>query len=122
MASVADIGVFPEFRKTLLLRWRPSGDDAATLATVDNYGKVWFGSAWSSVNKLGHATAADAYEAAMANMVGGSVKHYATATPPEVLGPDGKAVDLPSLLAVQEQWRVIMSGFMAAVAEGAERG
>ena len=115
--SLSALGVYAEFKKTMLLRWRPAGDEAATLAMVDNYGKLWFGSSWSSLNKLGHATAGEAYLGAVAALIGGSVKHYATSTPPEVLGPGGKAVDLSALLDVQDQWRAIVASLMAAVGD-----
>lgn len=93
-----EVGLSAEFRKTLFLRAQLAGGETLTAASIDNYGGVWFGSAWGSANRLGQADAAERYQQTMADLVGGQVKIYPTATPPEVLDAKGKGIKLEQLI------------------------
>jgi hypothetical protein len=59
-------------------------------------------------NRLGHAGAGDQYLASVADIVNGSIKQYEKNWP-EVLGPDGHAVDATDLLAASGQWKAAIA-------------
>lgn len=117
LRRLADIGVEPEFRASLLLRRQLDSGDQLTVGQIDKTGKVWLCFAWASANKLGRAWAADQYQAAVAKLVGGSVRTYPDGkTYPEVFGPDGKAIDLSILLAAEANWLSAIATFIESCA------
>jgi hypothetical protein len=120
-ASLADLGVSVEFKKTMLLRLGLAGDEIVTLLMIDNFGKTWWSSAWASLNKMGLATIADGFQAAIASLAGGQVRHYQTSSPPEVLGSDGKSIDVSVLLDHQAALHSIFADLITAVTEAVEK-
>ena len=116
----AEIGLTAEFRKSLVLRAPLAGGEMLTGALIDNYGGVWFGSAWGSANRLGQAHAGERYLMAMAELVSGQVKTYPTATPPEVLDARGKGVKLEQLIPLADRWAALVTEFIRAVAAGVQ--
>lgn len=118
LAAFAELGFAAEFRKTVVLRAAMAGGDSVTCALIDNYGGVWFGSAWGAANRLGQAQAAEAYLRSAAELVGGQVKFYPTSTPPEVLDAKGKGIKLEQLLPLADRWMAFAADFLRAVAEG----
>jgi hypothetical protein len=65
---------------------------------------VWLTFAYRSAEQLGVTSAGDEYLDDVAAAVGGAVKRYEKCSP-EVLGHDGKAVDIQTLLKVAERWK-----------------
>ena len=120
LAAFAEIGFAAEFRKSVVLRSALAGGETITAALIDNFGGVWFGSAWGTANRLGQARAAEAYLQALAELVGGQVKYYPTSTPPEVLDARGRGIKLEQLLPLADRWMALAVDFVAAGAEGVQ--
>lgn len=102
--SLAELGIAPEFGKALTLRWAVSSDRRASAGYIDRSGRVWLTFAYRSAEQLGVTSAGDEYLDDVAAAVGGAVKRYEKCSP-EVLGHDGKAVDIQTLLKVAERWK-----------------
>ena len=112
--SVADLGITPEFRATLVLRWAASPDAEGRAGFVEKTGKVWLSSAAASARRLGRPAAGEIYLESIASAIGGSVRHYDT-SPPEVLGADGHGVDLTVLLDHADSWREALERLITAL-------
>ena len=52
----------------------------------------------------------------MAQAIGGSVRRYEKSLP-QVMGPNGRGVDVAQLLELQDQWKRAMANFISAVKE-----
>jgi hypothetical protein len=70
LARIADLGVIPEYRKSLIPRWDASADVNASPGYIDAYGKLWPSTGWNAANQLGNPAAGDRYLAALAAIVG----------------------------------------------------
>jgi hypothetical protein len=110
--SLADLGIAPEFMRSMLLRWRMSPDVVGTLGYIDVQGRASLGSGWHTASRLGKPEAGEAYLEAVANMVGGAVRRYEKNWP-EVVGRDGRYVEVATLLAVGPQWKDEMARLIA---------
>jgi hypothetical protein len=86
------------------LRWDASPDFDASLGYIDSSGKVSLSSGWNSANRLGDPAAGDRYLESVAALIGGSVKRYEKNWP-EVVGVNGRAVDVASLFAASSGWK-----------------
>lgn len=107
--SLQPLGVTPEFRKSLVLRWYPSPDVKASFGYIDSFGRVSVTDGWGyAMRRVGNPKAADRYLQAIADAIGGHVKRYDKADP-AVVDPAGRAPDLATLLQVQEAWRDAIS-------------
>jgi hypothetical protein len=108
LQEVAELGITPEFGKSLIFRWQASPNSKASPGYVDSSGKVWSTGAWDTANRLGDASAGERYLDAVAAAVGGKVKRYPNSSP-EVMGPDGKGVDAAALVDAGQQWKAAIS-------------
>lgn len=90
LADVSGIGVTPEFRRSLVLRWGASPEVSASPGYVETNGKVWLSSAWGTANKLGHPDAGKNYLKEIAEMVHGEVRRPEKNWP-DVTGPNCEA-------------------------------
>ena len=107
--GLLELGISPEFRKALVLRWQPSPDVVGSLGYIESTGKVWTADACSTAKRLNKAAAGDAYVQAIAHAVGGTVRHN------HVVGPDGHIVDAAELLAHGEAWKQAIAQFVSAL-------
>lgn len=111
LADVADLGVVPEYRKSLILRWDASPDVSASPGYIDTGGRVWLSSAWGTANKLGNPAAGERYLTSVAAIINGVVRRPEKNWP-DVVGADGHAVDAYDLLKAAEQreaWKAAIS-------------
>jgi hypothetical protein len=111
LADVADLGIVPEFRKSLILRWGASPDFSASPGYIDTSGRVWLSSGWNTANKLGNPAAGERYLASVAAIVHGEVKRYEKNWP-DVVGADGHGIDAYDLLKVVDRrnaWKAAIS-------------
>jgi hypothetical protein len=106
--GLLDIGISPEFRKALVLRWQPSADLVGSLGYIESTGKVWTGDACGTAKRLNKPAAGDEYLQAVARAVGGTVRHD------HVLGADGRIVDVAALLAHGDAWKQAITQFVSA--------
>jgi hypothetical protein len=74
--SLAEFGVTPEFRRTLVLRWRISPDVVGSLGYIEKNGPVWTGDGAGLARKLGAADAGEKYLSDIAKAIGGSLRRY----------------------------------------------
>ncbi len=100
---VSALGVVPEYRKTIVLRWHPSSDISGSAGYIESTGKVWLNDAWSTANRIGQPSVGEEYLAAVARLIGGSIRRY-EASPPSVVTAEGKTADLASLLENPDGW------------------
>jgi hypothetical protein len=107
--SLLELGISPEFRKALVLRWQRSPDVVGSLGYIESTGKVWTADACSTAKRLNKAAAGDDYVQAIARAVGGAVRHN------HVVGPKGHIVDAAELLANGEAWKQAIAQFVSAI-------
>lgn len=112
LISLEDLGITPEFRKSVNLRWRPSPDIVGTLGYIDVDGRAWLSGAWNTANRSGKPEAGDRYLQDVAEIVGGSVRRYEKNWP-DVVNAGGRAVDAGALLAIGERWKEAMARLIA---------
>lgn len=112
VVSLEGLGVIPDFRKALNLRWRPSPDESGTFGYIDVDGRVWLGGACGTAKRLGKPEAGEGYLRHVADAIGGSVRRHEKSWP-EVVGGTGRSVDAADLLAAAAQWKAAMSSLMA---------
>lgn len=110
--SLGAMGITGQFGKTLALTWTPEADVTLSAGYIDNYGRLWSSVAWTAANRAGVVSAAEKYQAGLVNLVGGQLRQYERSAP-EVLGANGKGVDLLFLLDHAEQWKALLGQFMA---------
>lgn len=109
--SVDELGITPEFKKSMNLRWRPSPDVTGTLGYIDVDGRAWLSGAWGTANRLGKPEVGDQYLQNVAAIVGGNVRHYEKNWP-DVVNAEGRTVDAGALLVAGEQWKEAMRKFI----------
>ena len=102
--SLAEIGISPEFRKTLVLRWRPSEDKTASAGYIESTGKVWLGDGYHSARNLGFPEAGDRYVDAIAQAIGGRVNRSDKGQV-TVLTADGRGPEVQLLTEHGHLWR-----------------
>ena len=74
LVSLSELGVEPVFRRSVVLRFRPSPDYDASAGYVDKTGAFHHVDAWIGADRLGRTAAGDAYLRALADAVGGTVR------------------------------------------------
>jgi hypothetical protein len=105
--GLVELGISPEFRKSLVLRWQPSPDVVGSLGYIEPTGKVWTADACGTAKRLNKPAAGNGYLQALARAVGGSTRHD------HVLGADGRIVDVAALLAHGDAWKQAISQFVS---------
>ena len=108
LGDVATVGVVPEFRRSLVLRWHASPEFDASTGFIDTGGSVSLGSGWSSAKRLGHPEAGETYLRTVADIVGGHVRKPEKNTP-DAVGPNGRQIDLADLLKMPEKWKAAIA-------------
>lgn len=116
--SLSGVGVTPEYRKSVVLRWQAGPDVNGSAGYIDTDGRGWFGDAWNTAVKLGNREAGDHYLEAVAGLVSGSVR-YSDKAAPRVIGQDGKSVDVETLLNRAPIWREAILDLANTFAQGA---
>ncbi|GBU16502.1 MAG: hypothetical protein COT28_21740 [Methylobacterium sp. CG08_land_8_20_14_0_20_71_15] len=114
--GLVELGVTPEFRRSVVLRWQAGPDITGSLGYVDIDGRGWFGDAWNTAVRLGQREAGDHYLQTLAGLIGGSVRRYDKSAP-RVLGPDGKVVDVDPLLDRAPAWQKAMTQLVTTLTE-----
>lgn len=109
--NIASLGIYPEFRKSLVLRWEAATDFILSPGYIETSGRVWLSNGWNSANRLGNIAAGDRYLERVASIVGGTVRRYEKNWP-DVIGPDGRAVDVRELLRHADAWREAIAALM----------
>jgi len=102
--SLSGVGIAPEFKRTLVLRWRPSEDRLASAGYIERSGAVWLGDGYHSAKNLGFPDAGDGYVNAIAEALGGKVNRSERGSV-TVLGPDGRVADVEALVAIGDVWK-----------------
>ena len=108
LAEVSNLGIVPEFRKSLVLRWNASPDFDASPGFIDTGGLVWLSSGWGSAKRLGRPQAGENYLSSVASIVGGHVRRPEKNWP-DVTGPNSRRVELSELLKTPQKWKAAMA-------------
>jgi hypothetical protein len=108
LADVSALGVVPEFRKSLVLRWNASPDFDASPGYIGGDGFVWLSNGWNSAKRLGRPQAGENYLRSVASIVGGHVRRPEKNWP-DVTGPNGRQVELSELLKKPEKWKAAIA-------------
>ena len=108
LADVSALGVVPEFRKSLVLRWNASPDFDASPGYIGSDGFVWLSNGWNSAKRLGRPQAGEDYLRSVASIVGGHVRRPEKNWP-DVTGPNGRQVELSELLKTPEKWKAAIA-------------
>ncbi|TXN72840.1 hypothetical protein [Methylobacterium sp. WL6] len=115
MDGLSEIGVIPEYRRSVVLRWQAGPDTVGSLGYIDTDGRGSFGDAWNTAVKLGRADVGDRYLDQLASLASGSVRRSDKSVP-RVLGADGKTVDVVQLLHQPLAWHEAISLFVRSLA------
>lgn len=116
--TAARIGLSLEVGRTIRLSLPLGPDRSATAGYIESNGKLWVQGAWSAAQRLGRPDAGEAYLASLARLIGGTIRRYEKVAP-EVIGPDGRGIDIATLLAVQDRWEGTILAFREALSSGA---
>ena len=108
LTDVSALGVVPEFRKSLVLRWNASPDFDASPGYIGTDGFVWLSNGWNSAKRLGRPQAGENYLRSVASIVGGHVRRPEKNWP-DVTGPNGRQVELSELLKTPEKWKAAIA-------------
>lgn len=104
LADVTSLGITPEFRKSVVLRFTPSPDVTASGGYIETTGRVWLGDAYNAAARAGAPDAGSRYLDAVASAISGSVKLYER-SPPQVIDSTGQVADVARLLNAASAWK-----------------
>ena len=119
LSSLEDIGISPEFQRSVILRWVLSPDLQGSVGYVDSYGAAWVSDGYYSAKKFGNEAAGRAYVEEVAAAIGGSVRW-----PTEgnfylaVRGKSGKTARVDELLDQSAAWRAAIVRLVSAYRDG----
>jgi len=102
--SVADLVITTDFPASLVLRWLASPEVEGRAGFVEKTGRTYFQSGAATAKRAGRPEVGERYLQSIADAVGGSIRRYERA-PPEVVGADGRAIDLTVILDHAQAWR-----------------
>jgi hypothetical protein len=108
LVDVSDLGVVPEFRKSLVLRWDASPDFDASPGYIGTDGYVWLGNGWNSAKRLGRPEAGENYLKTVADIVGGHIRRPEKNWP-DVTARNGRQVEVAELLKTPERWKAAIA-------------
>jgi hypothetical protein len=115
LIGLTDIGIVPEFRKSVVLRFVPTADVAGSAGFIEPTGKVWFNDVTAAAVRLGRPEFAERYLAAVASIVGGQVRRYEKSAP-AVLDGQGRSIDAKLLLKQAVQWKEAIANLVTELA------
>lgn len=115
LASAAETWLAPDIGRTVRLNLPLGPDQAATAGYIEGNGKIWVQGAWAAARRLGKPEAGEDYLAAVAAIIGGSIRRYEKVAP-EVIGADGRGTDVGALLLRADQWKQAIENLHGALA------
>jgi len=104
LASLSEIDVVPEYRRSVVLRFLLSPGVRASAGYVDINGGTYITDAYYYANKHGCNKAGQRYLDTVATIAGGAVRRYEKA-PPEVIMESGASLDVTALLQDAAGWK-----------------
>jgi hypothetical protein len=118
-ARLEAVGVQPEFRKTMILRWGPEGQPDWNLGTVTTAGKVWTDNLSFQCDHVGLSSFGHAYLERLASSV---PEAFVKPTPKQHFGyvaskKTGTYVTIEELLAHEDEWFAAIAEFMASATD-----
>ena len=118
--DLQSIGINPDFRRSVNLRWSINADADGTAGYIDTDGRCWFGGGWNSANRVGAVDVGERYLAQLASLVAGSIRRYPKGWP-ESVGPDGRGIDVALLLNAETAWKPTLETLVRETRLAAER-
>lgn len=114
--NAKDRGVYLDAAtKSLVIRWAGPDDQNYALASIAPGGKLITGNVGWVPKITGHVELAHDYLRALAGLIGCRVRQTPTAENWSVIGPNGKAPDVLSLLRKSDEWHAIMDEYIGTL-------
>ena len=104
LASLGEVGISPEFRRSVVLRFYPSPDMTASAGYIDVSGAVHTLDGVASAERAGSPESGRRYLEAIAAATGGTI-HEHHKSDLRVVSPNGLTPNIAALLAKSEAWK-----------------
>ncbi|MBO0905887.1 hypothetical protein [Jiella sonneratiae] len=114
VTKVSKVGIEPEYRKSLVLRFHASPDIRSSAGYVDANGGLHLSDAWGAAEKLGRRQVIEDYLATTAALIGGRVQTYEK-TWPRVVGPDGRTPQFTTVIGRLDEWVNAISNLVSGL-------
>lgn len=105
LAELADIGVYPDIKKIMSLKWRDEGGNEFSLGGIESKGIFWTDYAHPPVKKIGRSDLFEEYRSNLASVV-----------PPEER-PTPSSIPLIELLRSATDWQSAIEQFVLGLRE-----
>ena len=109
---IENLGVIPEYRRSLVLRWHASNGVVGSLGYIDAGGAIWVGDALSLASKLGNRKVGEQYVADIVRIGGGKLKTYPDGNV-AIVGRDRKILSFANVAPAKEQWVAAIQRFLS---------
>jgi len=111
LASIEELGVSPEFKRSLILRWTTPEGQPINLGYIERNGKVWTNDVH---NKL-PTTMTDPYVRQLASILGGSVTASASSGRPNLANDTGGGVLITDVADKLDGWKDCIATLIESV-------
>lgn len=111
--SLKDIGIQPEFGKSLFLKWQSSSGAIFSSATIEPNGSVWLGRTATEARNAGNPTAGERYLQDVAGFIGGTLRRNGNSL--EIRDAFDKAPKLFELLAHAAEWKAAIGKLISSL-------
>ena len=115
LQSLGEIGITPEYQRTLVLRFAPTPGVQASVGFITTNGTVYVGDPHYYAEQHGRSDIGERYLEAVAMISAGMVKRYDKAQP-DVVRRDCRPLDVMSLLRDAAAWKRAIATFIAEFA------
>ena len=112
LESICEIGIAPEYQRTLVLRFAPTPGVRASVGFITTSGTVYVGDPHYYAEQHGRSDIGERYLEAVAMISAGMVRRYDKAQP-DVVRRDGRPLDVMSLLRDAAAWKRAITTFIA---------
>jgi hypothetical protein len=119
LASLDEIGIEPDFQKSVFLMWPSPQGPVLSAGCIEPTGSVWFLRSLTDARRLGNEAAGIRYLEAIARIVGGAVKSFDNGSV-DVRGPDDRSVRISTLLEAPQRWKDAIETFINEMKSNSE--
>jgi len=110
------LGVYPDIRRSLILKWRGPNGGEFSLGAIDMEGQFLGDYPLWSADTIGRVDLAHAYQAALASLVpGAAVKQTAKPTGWRIVDAQGANLDVGPMLDQSSDWQSAIADYLSAL-------